>query len=335
LSITGPATIPSASVGTAYTNTTVTAAGGSTVYTWSATGLPSGMTINSATGTISGTPTLSTAGSYTVVVTVNDGSTTATKSYPLTVSPATLNLPVISSVSTTAGGQSVIAPNTYVSIYGSNFAPASFTDTWTHLLPAPTTPLPVTLDNVSVTIGGTAMYVQYVSATQINVLTPNIGFGPMQVTVTTTAGPSNAVTITSQQDIPAFFPWPNTQPVATHLDYTYAVAAGTFAGVTTVPAKPGEVILLWGAGFGPTTPVNPFGVAIPATPTYSTSSNVVVMLNGAPLTVYNNIATLTPGFAGLFQMGVTIPASLANGNYPLYTSVNGVTSPTLMLTVHN
>jgi uncharacterized protein (TIGR03437 family) len=268
------------------------------------------LTISSASGAISGTPAGTAGGTYTVVVTVTDSSSnTATKTYTLT--------------------------NTWVSVYGSNFATVGFTDTWTHLLPNPTSPLPILLDGISVMIGGQAAYVEYVSATQINVLTPNIGFGPLQVTVTTPAGTSNAVTITSQVDVPEFFTWPNNQPVATHQNYQDAVANGTFVGTTTTPAAPGETIILWGSGFGPTTPVNPFGVAIPATPTYSTSSNVTVTLNGAPIAVYQNIGVLAPGLAGLFQVGVTIPASLANGTYQLATSVNGVTSPTLELTVHN
>jgi uncharacterized protein (TIGR03437 family) len=113
------------------------------------------------------------------------------------------------------------------------------------------------------------------------------------------------------------------------------VANGTFPGTATVPAKPGETIVLWGAGFGPTTPANPFGVAIPSTSTYNTTNDVTVTINGAPVTVYENIATLSPGSAGLYQVGVTIPSSLANGTYPIVVSINGVTSPTLSLAVHN
>lgn len=47
------------------------ATGGSGSYTWSATGLPPGLAINSSTGRISGT--LSTIGSYTVTVTADGG----------------------------------------------------------------------------------------------------------------------------------------------------------------------------------------------------------------------------------------------------------------------
>jgi hypothetical protein len=67
------------------------AAGGYTPFTWSATGLPAQLTIAPATGIISGTNP--TTGSYTVVVTVKDGSSTplsASRTYTLRV--ASINI---------------------------------------------------------------------------------------------------------------------------------------------------------------------------------------------------------------------------------------------------
>jgi Zn-dependent metalloprotease len=72
-------------VGTAISSFTVTATGGTTPYTWSATGLPAGVNIGSSTGTVSGTPT--TAGTYTVTVTAKDGaSATGSTSFTFTIS---------------------------------------------------------------------------------------------------------------------------------------------------------------------------------------------------------------------------------------------------------
>jgi len=76
--------LPSATVGAAY-STTLTSTGGTAPYSYSATGLPAGVTL-AANGTLSGTPT--TAGSYTVTVTTTDANgATGTATYTLAVSP--------------------------------------------------------------------------------------------------------------------------------------------------------------------------------------------------------------------------------------------------------
>jgi hypothetical protein len=78
--------LPTAYVGGAY-STTLTASGGSgTGYTWTATGLPSWLSIASATGILSGTPTApASAVNFTVKVT-DSASNTASGSYNVTVS---------------------------------------------------------------------------------------------------------------------------------------------------------------------------------------------------------------------------------------------------------
>jgi hypothetical protein len=60
---------PAGTVSTPY-NTTLTARGGTAPYTFSASGLPSGLTLNATTGLISGTPL--TAGTSSVSATVSD-----------------------------------------------------------------------------------------------------------------------------------------------------------------------------------------------------------------------------------------------------------------------
>lgn len=63
--------LPGGTVGVAY-SAAITATGGTTPYAYSATGLPSDLSINSSTGAITGTPALSAAGSHSVNVTVTD-----------------------------------------------------------------------------------------------------------------------------------------------------------------------------------------------------------------------------------------------------------------------
>ncbi|MEV1092816.1 putative Ig domain-containing protein [Streptomyces microflavus] len=78
------------------------AEGGTAPYTWNATGLPAGLTIASATGTISGTPT--TAGTSKVTVTATDKvGRTGTTSFTWTVGTASGTSPVL----TNPGSQNV------------------------------------------------------------------------------------------------------------------------------------------------------------------------------------------------------------------------------------
>ena len=77
------ATLPNATVGTPYSQTLT--AGGSGTFTWSvSTGaLPGGITLNSTTGALSGTP--SAPGAFTFTVSVAGGGQTATQSFTITV----------------------------------------------------------------------------------------------------------------------------------------------------------------------------------------------------------------------------------------------------------
>ena len=76
----------SGTVGSAIASFTLSASGGTAPYTWSATGLPAGVTIGSTTGTVSGTPT--TAGTYNVTATATSsgGSSSGSTSFTFTVS---------------------------------------------------------------------------------------------------------------------------------------------------------------------------------------------------------------------------------------------------------
>jgi hypothetical protein len=69
------ASLPNGSRNVAY-NAQVSATGGAQPYTWSMTGAPSGITINSSTGVISG---IGAAGTYNLQVTVKDANNTSTK----------------------------------------------------------------------------------------------------------------------------------------------------------------------------------------------------------------------------------------------------------------
>jgi len=230
--------------------------------------------------------------------------------------------PAVTSVVNAAGFQPGIVASSWVTIKGTNLS--STTGDWSNSIVNGA--LPTSLDGVSVTMGGKPAYVYYVSPSQLNVLAPDIGAGPATVTVTTPGGAATSFASNAGLYGPAFFLWPGSQVVATHQDYSYAVKAGTFAGATAVAAKPGDVLILWATGFGPTLPVAPSGRSVPAAGGYSTASAPTVTIGSTPATVYG--AALAPGSAGLYQIAIQVPTSLADGDWPIQASIGGVTSPT-------
>jgi hypothetical protein len=109
------ASLPSAPVGTAYSQQ-IQVKGGTAPYTYSATGLPTALSISSASGVIAGTPAQSAIGSATVAVTVTDASTpqkTAMASYTLAVTSSTL-------VITTTALPNAIVDTAYTAVIGAS-----------------------------------------------------------------------------------------------------------------------------------------------------------------------------------------------------------------------
>ena len=91
-----PATLPNGTVGVAYSQT-VSATGGNGSYTFSvsAGSLPAGLSLNAATGAITGTPTAAATSNFTITATDGLGATGAraysvTINAAITVNPATL-----------------------------------------------------------------------------------------------------------------------------------------------------------------------------------------------------------------------------------------------------
>lgn len=86
----------------------------------------------------------------------------------------------------------------------------------------------------------------------------------------------------------------------------------------TNPAMKGSIVLLYGTGTGLTDPSGVDGLAAPANPLQRTAIPVIVEIGGQPAEVL--FAGNAPGFAGLTQINVRIPASLS-GHGPLGISL--------------
>jgi uncharacterized protein (TIGR03437 family) len=274
------------------------------------------------------------AGTGAIVVT---GTHVYNKSYTL-VPLASGGAPTIAAGGVVNGASFVsgIVPGSWLTIQGTNLAtglPSQGYDTWDKLIV--NGKLPTSVDGNSVMVAGKPAFVYFVSPTQINVQAPDVGTGPVPVTVTNGNGTSSAVTATVSTTSPAFFLWPNSQAVATRAaDNSFAMKAGTYSTLATVAAKPGQVLILWGTGFGPTTPVVASGIQVPSDGTLRNCSTVTVKLGNTSPAVYG--CALSPGYAGLYQVVITMPATMADGDYPITATVNGVTSPSgVILSVKN
>lgn len=102
---------------------------------------------------------------------------------------------------------------------------------------------------------------------------------------------------------------------------------GKSLGYRTVAAKAGDVVALFGFGFGPTNPPVAAGQLFPPpgfSGTAGTANTVSLSIGGT---------TCSPSFAGLsaaglFQLNVTIPAGAGNGEVSVSATVAGVQTQT-------
>jgi len=218
-------------------------------------------------------------------------------------------LPAIASggIANAAGSAAGIAPGAWAAIYGTNLAATIYTLAGSDIV---NNLIPTTLAGVSVQIDGNAAYMDYVSPTQINVLTPaDTKTGSVQVTVKNSAGTSSAAAATQQTILPGLF---------TLSGYVRAVRVSDGAILSaTVPAKTGDVIELYGTGFGPTTTAVTPGVVF--TGAYPTSNMVTVTIGGVAASV--SFAGLVG--PGLYQINLTVPAGLVAGDNAVIASVGG------------
>ena len=238
------------------------------------------------------------------------------------------NSPVISLVANAAGENPVIAPNTWVEIKGANLAPSGDTRTW-QSSDFHNNQLPVSLDGVSVTVNGKAAFVYYISPTQVNVLTaPDAMTGSVPVQLTNNGQASAAFSVKAQASSPSFFNI-NGGPyvVAQHSqDYSLVGPASLFPGAST-PAKPGETVILYANGFGPTTPAAVSGAT---SQTGNLNPLPAVSIGGIKADVQFG-GLVSPG---LYQINVVVPANAPSGDNTLSATLNGTpVAPVALITV--
>ena len=228
--------------------------------------------------------------------------------------PATI-VGVVNSASFHPGG----APRTAMTIFGTNLSDATYQ--------APGYPLPTQLGPTSVTVNGSIVPLYFVSPTQINFEMPS-GAPATTVQVGVTNGFTQLQTAQQQTTNltavdPGLFVNPGNRAAALNQDLT--------PNTPTTPVPAGGYILLYTTGGGPISPTLPDGTAAPSSPPSLLTGNVQVSIGGKPAQV--SYAGVAPGFAGLSQINVIVPAGLAAGDQPVFVTVNGVSSNAGLITV--
>jgi len=211
----------------------------------------------------------------------------------------------------------------WVSLYGTNLATS--VATWAG-------DFPTVLGGASVTVGGQPAWLSYSSPGQINFQVPDLtSTGPVPIAVKTAVGTGSS-TITLAPLSPYFFVLDAKHVAAIILrpngggaygggSYDILGPTGNSLGYGTVAARAGDLIELFGSGFGPTDPSVPsgrlFSGAAPAT---------------TPITLRINNVNISPSFAGLsgpglFQINFTVPTGLGTGDVPLQAILGGQQTP--------
>jgi uncharacterized protein (TIGR03437 family) len=208
---------------------------------------------------------------------------------------------------------STFAPGELVEIYGTNLAKVT-----TDLSGWPGVSLPVTLNGVSVTLGGQSARILYVSPNQVDaMLAFETPIGAQTLTVNNGNSASAPISIDLAAVAPAIY------------NFTFQNADFSLVSSTN-PAHAGDVLVFYTTGMGQTTPALATGQTTPSGPPFFNTAPVTVTMGGVNANVIYSIAA-PPYVTGLYQMAVTVPAGLGSGSVPVAATAGGLQSNTIMV----
>ncbi len=320
-----PVAITNAGQGT-LTVSSVTAAASNSGTWLSATTVSGGMTITAdptglAPDTYTGTVTIaSNADNSSVVVPVS--LTVAAQTAPYAFAGGVVN-------NGTFGSDEPVAQGDIAAVFGSQF-------TYGDPQGASSLPLQTTINGVQVLVNGIPAPLYYVGPGQINFEVPidasiaNGGAGTVQVVRNGQAG--NMIYVDINARVPRFIVYDGGYGIMTTPD-------GTLTGIPAHPVTSGDTIVIYVVGLGPTSPSVPSGTASPSSTLAKVPGvtqvcfGVETPFNQAPCAVAD-FSGLTPGFAGLYQINVTIPKGVTVGNSSMtLLLVDNVESTSVLLAV--
>jgi uncharacterized protein (TIGR03437 family) len=198
-----------------------------------------------------------------------------------------------------------MAPGSYISIFGSDLSDTNLAET--------TPSLPVSLGQVSVSFdgGGKSLpgHLHFISPGQVNVQVPWEYQGQSSVAMKATL---------------YGYQWsaPYTVPLATYSPGIFAVTNAAGAPITSAnPAKAGDVIVIYANGLGPVDTPQTSGDPASTTKLVGTLATPTVTIGGTGAAM--QFSGLAPGFVGLYQVNVQVPAGVPAGAQTLKLSIGG------------
>ena len=268
-----------------------------------------------------------TSASAPVVITV-----TAQSSQPTLIGTLQINgtlqsnqtAPSIGGVVSTASyvSNAPLAPGAFASIFGENLATTS--------IQAGKLPLTTQLAGAQAFIAGRLAPIQYASSGQINFLIP-FDLAPnstQQLIVIQGSAYSTPESITIAPAQPAVF----TLGAGVGAITVVKANGDQFSADASHPASAGDTLVIYCAGLGAVTPPVATGSAAPGSPPAKASSTVTVTIGGQPAPVA--FAGLTPTYAGLYQVNVTVPSGITAGpNVPVIITAAGLSSPPVTVAI--
>jgi uncharacterized protein (TIGR03437 family) len=218
-------------------------------------------------------------------------------------------------------GTAPVTQGSLVAIYGTGLA--------SQIAVAASIPLSMALNNVTVTFNGEPAPLSFVSPNQINAQLPwdvlNGGTGTANVVVTNNGAASAPTPVVVGAASPAVYATAAPGLHAIAVDFTTGLLAapvGSIPGLTTAPAKVGDILIVYATGLGAVSAPPPNG-GIPTT-TVTTTATPTVLIGGVPANLlFSGLST----FVGAYQLNVMVPQVASGSAVPIQIQLGGITSP--------
>jgi uncharacterized protein (TIGR03437 family) len=247
------------------------------------------------------------------------------------ISPGCANTqkPVITSVVNGGSFGTALTANSMVTIFGQNFASAA-TKRAAGAADI-TNGFPTKLACIAVEIDGKRAPISYVQSNQINVQAPTTtSLGAVSVRVIANADeaaslPSDPSSVQLLSAAPAFFTFDG-KAIAALFATSNEIVGDASVVASAKPAKPGDLVALYGTGFGPTNPAVAAGAITPGQATITGQPTITI--GGTTVTPADILYIgLSPGsISGLYQINLRIPATVPDGNAAVVVRMNSISS---------